>query len=33
LTNNISGDGSAKFFSEPLGTLPAAYYRLKAVGN
>jgi hypothetical protein len=33
LTNNTSGDGAAKFFSEPVGPLPAAYYRLKAAGN
>jgi hypothetical protein len=33
LTNNISGDGTMKFFMEPVGTLPEAFYRLKAAGN
>jgi hypothetical protein len=33
LTNNISGDGATKLFSEPVGTSPAAFYRLTAVGN
>jgi hypothetical protein len=33
LTNNISGDGTMKLFSEAVGPLHAAYYRLKAVGN
>jgi hypothetical protein len=30
---NIVGDGAAKVFSEQVGPLRAAYYRLKAVGN
>jgi hypothetical protein len=33
LTNNISGDGTMKSVGDPTGTFPAAYYRLKAVGN
>jgi outer membrane protein assembly factor BamB len=32
LTNNISGNGATMFFSESVGALPKAYYRLKA-GN
>jgi hypothetical protein len=30
---NIAGDGTMKLFSETMGTLPVAYYRLKAIGN
>jgi hypothetical protein len=33
VTNNISGSGTTILFWEPMGTLPAAYYRLKAAGN
>jgi hypothetical protein len=33
LTNNISGNGATMSFSEPIGALSAAYYRLKAIGN